>query len=192
MIRFIEPNKPIRTNEEFLDEIDNSYIVDTKLDGWRIEIRKINGEIHSVSRTNKNYDLPHILKDQFYDKLPEGMGIDAEWINKSRLKAINTIHGTKIPLVDCIVLFDIRWMNGKYISAKTLDERREIDFYKNLPIVDINNIENGLVCKVCSSSGNKSKQFYKKQKSSILSEGLVIKKKSGNLDSPWYKVKYRE
>ena len=192
MRRFIEPNKPIRTNEGFLDEIDDSYVADVKLDGWRTEISKFNNELHYLSRVNKPLDVPTELRNYFQKNLPEGMIIDAEWINKSRLKAINTHHGSSLPILDCMVIFDIKWMDGKYIAGKTLSERRDISFYKNLPVIDLDNIKDNTVYQTISVTGDNSKKLYDIQKTQPLSEGIVLKRKSGKLDSNWYKIRYRE
>lgn len=190
--RFIQPNKPIRTNEGFLHEIDDRYTADTKLDGWRASIGKFDNKIHCISRVNKQLELPPELIAKFQKTLPEGMAIDAEWINKSRLKSINTSANVNLPILDCVVLFDITWLDGKCIASKPLSERREINFYKSLQTVDLDNLKNEMIYKMSTVSGSNSQSFYDDQKSQPLSEGIVVKKKSGTISDNWYKVKYRK
>lgn len=190
--RFIEPNKPIRASEDFLGDIDSRYIIDAKLDGWRTEIVKRNGELSFLSRANKAHDMPEELVEQF-DDLPEGMALDAEWINHTRIKAINSEHNTRLPRVNILVVFDVRWSQHRYIANVPLSKRREIEFYRNLKKTTIDRLleHDNAVFQAISVNGNNVKQFYSKQKETMISEGIVIKRSDGGLSAPWYKVKYR-
>lgn len=190
--RFIEPNKPIRANEDFLVEVDHRYTVDAKLDGWRTEIVKKDGKLSFLSRSNRVHDIPDKLIRQFHD-LPEGMALDAEWINHTRIKAINSEHNVRLPMVNIVVVFDVRWFQHRYMASMPLSERREIIFYKNLPKIAINELleHDNAVFQAISVNGKEVKKFYSKQKETIISEGIVIKRSDSGLSSPWYKVKYR-
>jgi len=191
--RSIEPNKPIRAGDDFLEDINDKYIVDAKLDGWRLEICKFDGEIKIHSRTNKPRELPLELINQL-KKMPEGMSLDCEWINQSRIKAINTSLNVDLPLVDNLIVFDIRWLNGRYIAKMPLAERRQIKFYAKLLKTDLNGLfsANHRIFQAIHTKGGKAKSFYKKQKDFAISEGIVVKRLDGGLSANWYKVKYRE
>lgn len=190
--RFVEPNKPIRASEDFLEEVDEDFIVDAKLDGWRLQITNF-GKINVVSRRNIPRELPDGLMTQL-KSMPVGMELDAEWINPTRMKAINSEFGCKLPMVNNIVVFDIRWRDNKYIPKVPLQERRQIDYYQSLPKATIEQLLNSDmgVYSAISVDGSEVDQFYQNQKQSMLSEGIVIKRKTGQLGGQWYKVKYRK
>jgi len=191
--KFITPNKPISASDDFLNNLDDKYIIDIKIDGWRTEIIK-ESKNKFISRHNNKYDMPEKLSDHF-KTMPDGMALDAEWINKSRIKAINSEFGFNLPLIDCIVVFDVRWLNGKFILNMPLTARREIPYYKNLQELDVNTVmdHNNCVFKMKSCEGKDSLKLFNSLKdNSIISEGVVVKRKDGGLKSNWYKVKYRK
>lgn len=191
--RFIEPNKPIRASDDFLDDIDNKYIIDAKLDGWRTEIVKQNGELLFLSRRNRLHEVPKEIKTCF-QFMPEGMALDTEWINRTKIKSINTNLSINLPLVDNIVVFDVRWVNGRYIASTPLADRRAIDFYRNLPTIDLANLlsHDMKVFQAISCKGGEARDFYHMQTDYAISEGIVVKRSDGGLSGNWYKVKYRE
>lgn len=191
--RFITPNKPIRANEDFLNGLTKDHVLDSKLDGWRVEICNINGVLQFISRHNKKLNIPPKLALKF-SSLPYGMGLDAEWLNSSRIKSINTEFGLKLPTIDNIVVFDVRWVDYKFQASVPLLDRRNNPYYQDLPEESLDGLlqSTNQVFKAISTTGNKAKQFYKKQTKRMISEGIVIKKSDSKLNDSWYSVKYRK
>jgi ATP-dependent DNA ligase len=192
--RFIEPNKPIRASEQFLDSMDERHAVDVKLDGWRTEIGKFNNQMHAVTRRDTAQKIPEDLLEKASSIMPEGMALDCEWLNPSRIKAINTRYGCNLPEICKLVVFDITWVNGKYAGTAKLKDRRSHPFYASLPNVGIKEITDcdHSILSMPTYNGNNPKAFYEILQNFWICEGVVGKRLTGTLKSPWYKVKYRE
>lgn len=193
MYRFQKPNKPIRAGINFLDTVDDRSTCDIKFDGFRTEVGKFD-KLHFFSREDGKQKVTNEWPDIFNNLIPEGCELDVEWLNPTRIKAINTHYNLNLPLLNIMVVFDVRWYDGKYLLKKSLKDRRAIPVYANLPEISIENIlETDLkVVKVPSVPGNKAKQFYDLQTTHWISEGLVIKRLLGDLKSTWFKIKYRD
>jgi ATP-dependent DNA ligase len=201
MWRFIAPDKPIRTSEGFLSIVnDRDWFIEAKLDGWRCEIGNFNGNIHTISRSGERLNVPDHLKEQARELVPDGCAIDCEWLNPTRIKAINSELGLKLPLITKIVVLDITWHQGKYIGQKPILDRTAIPVYNSLPTTTINEIiDSADFVKSIRFKGNPM-ESYEVSKSHILCEGLVVKKKtsktkgshnSSRKNPGWYKIKYR-
>lgn len=190
MYKFRIPNKPIRAGVRFLDTISKDSICDAKLNGWRTLIGKFNGKLHFLTRTNKKQNVTKLFFDVFHD-LPEGCELDAEWLNPSRIKAINSEFNLNLPLINVMSVFDIRWWDGKYLANKRLTERRSLSYYKNLPEIGLDDILSTSYPVVKAIASTNVKDFYDLQTHYAISEGVVIKKASGGLKSKWFKVKYK-
>lgn len=201
---FIAPDKPIRTSEDFIDDmIDNDWIAESKLDGWRMEVGKFDGKLHTLSRRDTCHDVCDELIEQLQDIVPEGCAIDCEWLSTSRIKAVNTSCNCNLPIKEMISVFDVTWHNDRYLNSIKLRDRISIDVIANLPVGNIEDIFGGPRIFRCPYvSGENAIQFYELQKSYPISEGIVLKK----LNSPlignsqagvsvkskyWYKIKYR-
>jgi ATP-dependent DNA ligase len=202
MIPFIAPDKPIRTSEDFLIDLDaEEWSCEMKLDGYRMEIGKHDGMIVARSRHGEILKINDLFMKYFDDLLEEGSAIDSEWINHSRIKTINTMMKSNLPLVECIGIHDITWQNGKYLGNVTLRERRNCDLFRKIQETSMDNILDNLkVFKIPMLSDNMIIDFYNMQKNLKISEGIVIKKwnsklignKSQSAKNPcWYKIKYR-
>jgi ATP-dependent DNA ligase len=203
MLPFIAPDKPIRTSDDFLIDLDvEEWSCEMKLDGYRMEISKHDGIIIARSRHNEILKIDGSFIDYFNSLLSEGSAIDTEWINHDRIKAINTVMKFNLPLVECIGIHDVTWLNGKYLGNISLKERRNCDIYKKLQTASMNNIiDNFKVFKIpMLSDDNTMIDFYNMQKSIKISEGIVIKKWNSKLvgnrsqsakNPSWYKIKYR-
>jgi ATP-dependent DNA ligase len=191
--KFITPNKPMLASHDFLHDLDDRYEIDIKLDGWRTEVVKNDNKIKFISRHDNEHKMPEKLSLHF-NTMPNGMALDAEWINKSRIKALNSELNFNLPLIDCVVVFDVRWLNNKFILNTPLSARRNIEWYKKLKTVDINNIMNcdNMIFKMKSFDGTEALEIFNSLKNNNISEGVVVKRKDGGLKSNWYKVKYRK
>lgn len=186
---FTEPTKPIRSGEDIFSIIDDTYAVDTKYDGWRLLITKESKQVKCVSRKNVRMDIPDFLHEKLKMSMPDDCTIDCEWINKSRIKSINQEFNLNIKPFDAISVFDIIMIDGKSTKKMTLKERRSLDFYAGLQCCY--EPQEGDIFKIPSVSGKSAIEFYEKQKTNPLSEGVVIKKLTGTIGSNWYKVKFR-
>lgn len=193
--KFIEPNKPIKSGINILPLIDDSYIIESKLDGWRIQAYKdVNMKI--VSRKNKTINLYQKTKDILYDYLPDKCCIDCEWINDSRIKAINNELNCKISLVNFLVIIDIIYYNDAYLSNIDYKKRKLKKFnlpIKTIQLSDLSNISNldGGIYFPPNCLGSEAKEFFNNNINYPISEGIVIKKLKGNMKSSWLKIKYR-
>ena len=202
MLPFIAPDKPIRTTGEFLKDLDvEEWSCEMKIDGYRMISSKQNGIITNRSRHNEILNVDDIIIE-YLDKLLENDSeIDAEWINHSRIKSINTTLNINLPLIECVGVHDVTWLNGKYLGNIPLKERRNCDLYKKIPEVTIENTLDDLkVFKIPMLSGSDIFGFYNLQKDFKISEGIVIKKYNSKLvgskmqsakNPCWYKIKYR-
>jgi len=190
--RFIEPPKPMLVGDDFLEDIDGDWIAESKLDGWRCEISKEDGNISCISRRGQPQKVSDELLRHF-KLMPNGMSVDCEWLNPIRMKAINKEHGTKLPMVECLSVFDVRWFGGKFMGAVPLKERRNIPFFASLPIKDIADcVKHMTVFQAPHCTGDEAHQFFERQKAFSYSEGIVLKYLEGTINgSKWYKVKYR-
>lgn len=194
--KFIEPNKPIKSGVGTFDIIDDSYIVESKLDGWRISAYKDQNILKTVSKKNKTIELNPDLKNVLFKAIPEGCCIDCEWVNISRIKAINKELNCKLALVNFLSIIDIIYHDHVYLSNIDYADRRlkkldlAIDTLQISDLLDLSKLDNGIFyppnCLGCNSQ-----EFFSSQNNLNISEGVVIKKLSGNIKSTWIKVKYR-
>ena len=202
MLPFIAPDKPIRTTEEFFKDLDvEEWSCEMKMDGYRMTSSKQNGIITNRSRHNEILNVDDVIVE-YLDKLLENDSeIDTEWINHSRIKSINTTLNANLPLVECVGVHDVTWLNGKYLGNMPLKERRNCDIFKRIPEVTMENTLNNLqVFKIPMLSSGEILDFYNLQKDFKISEGVVIKKYNSKLignkmqsakNPCWYKIKYR-
>jgi hypothetical protein len=202
MLQFIAPDKPIRTTEDFLVDLNaEEWSCEMKLDGYRIEIGKDDNIITARSRHNEILNINYKLVEYFDSILDNGYALDGEWINHSRIKSINKTTGSKLPLIECIGIHDVTWTNGRYSGNIPLNMRRNCDLYKKIPDVTMSNLlEDLAVFKIPMLSNHEILEFYNLQKNIKISEGIVIKKcnsklvgaKTQSAKNPcWYKIKYR-
>lgn len=202
MIQFIAPDKPIRTTEEFLHDLDvEDWSCEMKLDGYRMTSSKHNGVITNRSRHNEILKVNDTIVEYLDSLLENDSEIDTEWINHSRIKSINTTMNTNLPLIECIGVHDVTWLNGKYLGNMPLKDRRNCDLYKKIPEVTIDNVLKDLrVFKIPMLCSGGILDFYNMQKDFKISEGIVIKKQNSKLignklqsvkNPLWYKIKYR-
>jgi ATP-dependent DNA ligase len=201
MWRFIAPDKPIRTSEKFLPLVNNKdWFIEAKIDGWRCEIGNFNGNIHTIGRTGNKLDVPTHLVEQAKEIVPDGCAIDCEWINPTRIKAINTTLGCNIPLITKMVGLDITWHQGVYIGRKPILDRTALALYNALPTTTIETITDAADFVKSIRFDCSPTEAYKLQQSHPISEGLVVKRKSSKTvgrndvshkNPNWYKIKYR-
>jgi ATP-dependent DNA ligase len=198
--KFITPDKPIRTTEGFFDVVDGSWVCEAKLDGFRMEIGKFHGKIHAISRHYKPEPVCEEIRNKMYEIIPEGCSLDCEWINPTRIKAINTQYGTKLPLIEKVMVIDVTWFNGLYLSSMNFKERTSLQIYQNLPSTSMKMEEWPLIFKAIQRPGNLAKSFYLEQMNYQISEGVVVKKLNSKMigskresakNPSWYKIKYR-
>ena len=198
MIPFIAPDKPIRTSVEFLNDLDiEDWSIEMKLDGYRIEISKDNNIVTARSRHGLILNIDSYFYNYFNKIMDNGWAIDAEWVNHNRIKAINKNLNANLPLIECIGVHDITWINGKYVGNSTLKERRNCDLYNIIPFSEISNLS---IFRIPILSSGSILNFYNMQADIKMSEGIVIKKLSSKLigsktqsvkNPSWYKIKYR-
>lgn len=202
MLPFIAPDKPIRTTEEFLKDLDvEEWSCEMKLDGYRMTSSKQNGIITNRSRHNEILNVNDTIIKYLDNLLENDSEIDTEWINHNRIKSINKTLNVNLPLVECVGVHDVTWLNGKYIGNITLKERRNCDIFKKIPEVTIyNTLDDLKVFKIPMLYNGEILDFYNLQKDFKISEGIVIKKYNSKLignkmqsakNPCWYKIKYR-
>jgi len=191
-VRFITPVNPISASFDFFNDIDDKYICDTKIEGFRLIASKVNGKL--ILRSKKNLSYNNISKDVFdrlFDIIPEGCELDCEHINKIRIAAINSQYGLSLPMFEKVIVFDVRWFNNCYLHNVSLSDRRKISVYSSLPVMNTDFCSNNLVESVYFVDGSVGRSLFDKYVNSYIIEGVVIKKKLGDISSKWFKIKYR-
>lgn len=201
MWRFIAPDKPIRTSEDFLTIVNSDdYFIEAKIDGWRCEIGNFNGKMHAIGRRGNKLDVPECLLTQAAELVPDGCAIDCEWINPTRIKAINTTLGCNLPYITKMVVLDITWHQGLYIGRKPILDRTALEVYNALPTTTIDAILDAADFVKSVRFNCNAKEAYQLQQNHPISEGLVVKRKSSKTvgrndvshkNPGWYKIKYR-
>lgn len=128
--------------DELLTKHDREdIIVEEKLDGWKVQIIKSNGEVHLYSRRGdeKTDNFPGLIKSLSL-ALPDNSMVEGELVywekNKQDVGKVTSIAGSSpenaqekikdLPGTLKIHLYDVLWNKGQNISDKSFSERRKI------------------------------------------------------------------
>lgn len=190
------PDKPFASNPERIPAWDasNQFILQQKIDGWRMVFQFTPSGVKCISRRNKDY-----TKEVFSCKLiaerlaalhkilPPNTHLDGEWLSRRSCSK-------EYKLPERVYLFDIMIHDGVWWNKEKLLTRWET-LQKYMALIDSDAVS--LI--PCAKPGD-FVNFYENQKKIVYSEGVVAKHKastlSGNrrnsVDNPqWYKVRYR-
>lgn len=196
---FRYPDKPILASESFLNGLDENWIAEPKLDGYRCYVIKTGGNIDFVSRHNKRLDVNKSIRS-YFQQFKQSFIIDCEWINDQRIKAINTEFSKNLKMHEAIGVFDIVRFNEEWITSKPLVERRDNEILKSISICEINEVLNHSIFRLPSRNGKEALNYFNEQKNYLISEGIVVKKLNSKLicsskdsanTNSWFKIKYR-
>ncbi len=198
---FMAPDKPTRVNEGYLPKIDNEWIAEVKADGFRCEAGRFSN-LHFISRNENKLEVSNQLIAEC-GFIPEGCAFDTELICPTRIKAINKQFGMNIPLVEKLMVFDVTWYGGEWISRRmTLEERRSLDIFQRIPQGTLDSLEsNDRVFRAPCVPGIQAHELFKAQKAYLISEGIVVKKlrsrgiggRTSSQDTKdWLKIKHRD
>ena len=183
-------NDPIRASTKFLETLDDTYIADAKVDGWRVRVIKENGRIRSITKKFKSVDIGSDIIEEL-SSLPDNTIIEAEWVNRSRITTLNNVYNKTINICNKLVVFDVIKWEGVMIAGDSINNRRKCPWYMKLPSsIDFMQSEHTVF-----SVYNVDRDFlnsYNEIITYFINEGVVVKKKSGDYNSTWVKVKNRE
>lgn len=195
------PDKPSRVSDGYLSRIDNEWIAEVKADGFRCEAGRFSN-LHFISRNENKLEVSERLIAEC-DFIPEGCAFDTELICPTRIKAINKQFGLKIPLVEKLMVFDVTWYEGEWISRRmTLQERRSLDVFQQIPQGTLDSLESDdKVFRAPWVPGIQAYELFAAQKYHLISEGIVVKKlqsrgigsrTSSQDTTDWLKIKHRD
>jgi hypothetical protein len=123
-IKWRYPDKPLEIFTPKLVELEErgGFILQQKLDGYRMVVMADQGQVRSCSRHRKALPVSQALLDKFLElDFPEPWMIDTEWIK------LRTGHP------ETIAILDVFYMDGDWQGSKYLVERQEWYDMKKLP-----------------------------------------------------------
>lgn len=186
------PDKPIEVSVDFLKDLDKhesgEWIATFKHDGYRavLDVRDKGFEILSP-KTSKHpisdYLRERLKKFVSDNKFKNGTRVDMEWMAR-REANINLLDH------ELLATIGIMYLNGKRMASKKEEERWA--FTQKLKYNE------GVI--PIESSDKNYVEFFEKSKSSMLYEGIVLKKKNSKMklklasaedNSLWLKCKWR-
>jgi len=198
-LQYRYPDNPMRVSPGFVKELEQkfpgAYGAQRKGDGWRrpgYHPDNATWEFYSKHDEQKA-EPPGLLVNQVRAlRIPEGTALDMEWMGRRKTEYTNGRHWFEV--------FDLLYWRGEWMGDRMFRERHAIlsemfGHWKErageptpdvllLPVVTV-----GLHA------------FYESQLRDPLSEGIVVKRLTGNLvgslarttdNGTWYKCKYRD
>lgn len=139
----------------FGERIRGNWIVEPKIDGWRLQIIKYqSGKIEYWGRRlEKKPNWTKYLKylDKFLEGIPKGTLLDAELYSTKGRRGVPSVIRRTGKAKPLIFIFDVIFYKGRFIGGKLLKERRRIlkkieikDPFKFLPSKKLKNLKTAL------------------------------------------------
>lgn len=115
----------------FGEKIEGDWIVEPKIDGWRMEvIKNKNGTLFYGRRLEKKPDwtekLSNVIPSESLLQIPDGTILDCELYTEEGRRFIPSLFGKKPQAKPIIYVFDILYFKGKFVGNLTLKERKRI------------------------------------------------------------------
>lgn len=124
------PFFPMQPIPYFGEKLKGKWIVEPKIDGWRLEIIKYpSGKIEYWGRRlEKKPDWTKYLNylDEFLNKIPKGSILDCELYSTKGRRGIPSVLKRTGKAKPKIFVFDIIFYKEKFLGKKPLKERKEI------------------------------------------------------------------
>ncbi len=177
----------------FGEKLKGSWIVEPKIDGWRLQIIKYqNGKIEYWGRRlEKNPNWSENLKylNNSLEKIPNGTLLDAELYSTKGRRGIPSVirkTGKARPL---IFVFDVIFYKGEFVGNKKLKERKKIleklKFKKPFLILPFEKLEN-----LERAMKNAAKKGYEGVILKDLNSKYEISFEAPTATSHWRKIKF--
>lgn len=178
------PDKPMVATVNFLSKVSEKYLVQGKIDGWRLQIVKEKESPQFFSRTKGILQLSPALVNIVTEKL---QGFQNIWIDAELTGHTHATLGT-----EWIFLLDLLYYKGEWLGGYPLEER--IKILKGLELADFKNIL------YPSETTRDYLKFFRVLQREIFCEGVVMKRHYSTLigdlrrsvkNPQWFKVKWR-
>jgi len=152
----------------FGEELAGDWIVEPKIDGWRLQIIKNNNKIFYFGRRlEKNPDWTEKLKipKDIFEEVPDGTILDGELYSDKGRRGIPSLFSNSGKANPIIFIFDIIYLGYEFIGNLPLFKRKEI----------LNSIKFKGPVKVLEYEKFIDLEKSLKEKISLGYEGIVIK-----------------
>ena len=152
----------------FGEELSGDWIVEPKIDGWRLQIIKNNNKIFYFGRRlEKNPDWTEKLKipKDIFEEVPDGTILDGELYSDKGRRGIPSLFSNSGKANPIIFIFDIIYLGYEFIGNLPLFKRKEI----------LNSIKFKEPVKVLEYEKFIDLEKSLKEKISLGYEGIVIK-----------------
>lgn len=115
----------------FGEKIEGDWIVEPKIDGWRLEVIKDKGKaLFYGRRLEKCPDwtdkLSNVLPKASLEDVPEGTILDCELYTSEGRRFIPSLFAKKPNTQPIVYVFDVIYLKGKFIGSLPLKERKRI------------------------------------------------------------------
>lgn len=201
MIDWHYPNKPYPATPDMLVDLDDNWIAETKVGGWRCLLHfdvdaRGKPEIRAYTQTHMRFSRALHRDDDFEPTLaetlaglhlPHGCVLDGEFMGRRVVDALKHEH---------IWLFDVHFIDYQWIGDLQLKVRKNV-LYKLLQFAPVKH-----PCRVGTLRGVQGDllQFYECQRDNPHVEGVVAKRLDSTLvasvakvelNADWLKCRYR-
>jgi ATP-dependent DNA ligase len=109
------------------ETLEGDWIVEPKVDGWRLQILKVNGKIQFWGRRlekNPNWtDKLNYLSD-FLRHIPDNTILDAELYSEKGRRFIPSLFKKNPDVRPVIMVFDVLYLNGEKVFMLPLKDRK--------------------------------------------------------------------
>lgn len=109
------------------ETLEGDWIVEPKVDGWRLQILKVNGKIQFWGRRlekNPNWtDKLNYLSD-FLKHIPDNTILDAELYSEKGRRFIPSLFKKNPDVRPVIMVFDVLYLNGEKVFMLPLKDRK--------------------------------------------------------------------
>lgn len=152
----------------FGEKLEGDWIVEPKIDGWRLEIIKDRGKVLFYGRRlEKNPDWSDKLRipKEIFENIPDGTILDGELYSDKGRRFIPSLFSETCKAKPIIFLFDIIYYKGEFIGNLPLFKRKEI----------LNNLNFGEGVQILKYKELKDLEEDLKESIALGNEGIVIK-----------------
>lgn len=130
MKKFFGPVFPMQPIPYLGEKLKGKWIVEPKIDGWRLEIIKYpSGKIEYWGRRlekNPNWTKYLNYLDKFLNGIPDGTILDCELYSTKGRRGIPSVLKKTGKARPKIFVFDVIFYKGKFLGKKPLKERKKI------------------------------------------------------------------
>lgn len=109
------------------EELEGDWIVEPKVDGWRMQIIKSAGKVEFWGRRlekNPNWTNRLAYLQRFLLHIPDGTILDSELYTDRGRRFIPSLFKKEITVKPAIYIFDVIYLNGKEVYMLPLRERK--------------------------------------------------------------------